>query len=283
MHDDPFVCVTCGAHLPGSEAPPDVCRVCTDPRQYVGAHGQRWLRHSELARSHRTRVELIDTDLWGVGVEPSFGIGQRALLVCAPEGNVLWDCVPLVDASGVALLEALGGVRTIAVSHPHFYTGVARWAEALGAEVLLHADDREHVQHPSERIRHWQGERLALPGGLTLVRGGGHYRGGTVLHWPAGADGRGVLLTGDIVQVIPDKQHVGFMWSYPNLIPLPAPEVERVAAALAPLAFDRLYGGWWDRVIDAGAHEIVQRSAARYVQALQVRLDGPPLPWPEST
>jgi hypothetical protein len=283
VNDDAIVCVTCGAHLPGSAPPPEVCPICGDPRQYVGAQGQQWLRHAELARHHRTRVELVDTDLWGVGVEPSFGIGQRALLVRTPEGNVLWDCVPLVDASGVALLEALGGVRTIAVSHPHFYTGVAAWAEALGAEALLHADDREHLHRPSPRVRFWSGERHALPGGLTLVRGGGHYRGGTVMHWPAGADGRGALLSGDIVQVIPDRQHVGFMWSYPNLIPLPAREVERVAAALAPLAFDRVYGGWWDRVIESGAHEIVQRSARRYVRALQGRLDGPALPWPEAS
>jgi hypothetical protein len=287
---DPFVCVTCGAHdigapppaggEAGDGAPPEVCPICADPRQYVGEGGQRWLRHSQLARSHRTRVELVDDDLWGVGVEPSFGIGQRALLVRTSEGNVLWDCVPLVDASGVTLLEALGGVRTIAVSHPHFYTGVALWAEALGAEVLLHAADREHLQVTNARVRHWDGERLALPGRLMLVRAGGHFAGSTVLHWLAGAGGRGALLTGDTVQVIPDRGHVGFMWSYPNLIPLPAREVERVAAALAPLAFDRLHGGWWGRVIETDAHEIVQRSARRYVRALEERLDGewvPPL------
>jgi hypothetical protein len=281
MESDPIVCATCGVHLPGDAPPPDACPICTDPRQYVGEHGQRWLRHAELARGHRTRVELVEDGLWGVGVEPSFAIGQRALVVRTPEGNVMWDCVPLVDASGVALLEALGGVRTIAVSHPHFTTGVALWAEALGAEVLLHAADRAHLHRGGPRVRFWEGERLALPGDLTLVRAGGHYAGGTVLHWPGGAGGRGALLVGDIVQVIPDRTHVGFMWSYPNLIPLPEREVARVAAALAPLSFDRIHGGWWGRRIDAGAHEVVQRSARRYAAALAGRLDGESVPWPD--
>ncbi|MBA2668390.1 MAG: hypothetical protein H0U69_15300, partial [Trueperaceae bacterium] len=122
---DPWVCATCGAHLEADVAPPDPCPICADPRQYVGEGGQRWLRLGELAAHHRTRVERVEHDLWGVGVEPSFAIGQRALVVRTPEGNVMWDCVPLVDESAVELLQALGGVRTIAVSHPHFYTGVA--------------------------------------------------------------------------------------------------------------------------------------------------------------
>jgi hypothetical protein len=281
MPVDAIVCATCGAHFPGDAAPPDVCPICEDPRQYVGQGGQRWLRHDDLTRDHRTRVELVHDDLWGLGVEPPLAIGQRALLVRTAAGNVLWDCVPLVDRSGVALIEALGGVRFVAVSHPHFYTGVTAWAEALGAEALLHAADRAHLHRGSDRVRFWEGERLALPGGLTLVRAGGHFAGGTVLHWPAGAGGRGALLTGDIVQVIPDRQHVGFMWSYPNLIPLPSREVARVWAALEPLTFDRLYGGWWDRIIEHDAKGIVQRSAARYARALEARLDGETVPWPD--
>jgi hypothetical protein len=274
-----MVCCACGTHLAGDADPPAVCPICADQRQYVpAATGQRWLRHGELARSHRTRVELVEPDLWGVGVEPKFAIGQRALLVCTSEGNVLWDCVPLCDQSGVELVRALGGAHTIAVSHPHFYGAIVPWAEALDAEVLLHAADREHVHRPSERIRFWEGERLGLPGGLTLVRAGGHFAGGTVLHWPAGADGRGALLAGDILQVIPDRMYVGFMWSYPNLVPLPLREVQRVAASLEGLEYERIVGGWWDRIIHRDGPAVVRRSVERYERALQRRLDGETLP-----
>ncbi|HEX7040688.1 MAG TPA: hypothetical protein VF202_11265 [Trueperaceae bacterium] len=274
------VCATCGAHYPGDAPRPDTCRICADERQYVPTGGQRWLSLASLAEDHVNRIEEVEPDLHGVGVEPPVGIGQRALLVRTPEGNVLWDCVPVLTEAGRARLEELGGVAAIAVSHPHFYTGIALFAELLGATVHLHEADREHVTHPSPRIRFWQGERLELFGGVTLVRAGGHFAGGTVLHWPAGAGGRGALLTSDIIRVVPDRRHVSFLYSYPNQIPLPAREVERVGAAVAPFAFERIHGGWWGTVIESGAKDAVRRSVERYRRALEGRLDGAELPWP---
>jgi len=123
---------------------------------------------------------------------------------------------------------------------------------------------------PDPAVRFWDGETQDLGGGLTLVRCGGHYEGGQVLHV---ADRR-ALLAGDIVQVIPDRRHVGFMYSYPNLIPLPAARVEAIAAALEPFAFDSIYGAWWDRFIERDGSAIVRRSVDRYVRAVT----GPGLP-----
>ena len=277
---DPHVCLTCGAHVPGDRAAPEVCPTCSDERQYVGLHGQRWQRHSVLAAEHATVVDPVEPGLYAVGVEPSVAIGQRALVVCTPEGNLMWDCVGVLTDAGRDAIAAIGGVRTIAVSHPHFYTGIATVAEALGAEVLLHAADAAHVTHPHPRIRHWDGERRGIFGGITLVRAGGHFAGGTVAHWPGGAERRGALLSGDIIQVVPDRRFVGFMYSYPNLIPLPLREVERVAASIDDLPFDRIYGGWSDRVVATGAKGVVARSVERYRRALAGRLDGERLPWP---
>jgi hypothetical protein len=79
---------------------------------------------------------------------------------------------------------------------------------------------------------------------------------------------RSTLLSGDIVQVIPDRTFVGFMWSYPNLVPLPAREVERIATALEPWPFERILGAWWDRLVPANGSEVVRRSAERYVRAV---------------
>jgi hypothetical protein len=50
-------------------------------------------------------------------------------------------------------------------------------------------------------------------------------------------------MTGDIIQVVADRTHLSFMWSYPGLIPLSASKVKQVAEAVDPLAFDRIYGG----------------------------------------
>lgn len=280
MAPSPHVCLTCGAHYPGEEPRPEQCRICADERQYVPAAGQRWLSLEELTADHVNRIEEIEDDLFGVGVEPEVGIGQRALLVRTARGNVLWDCVPLLTHAGRSRLEELGGVAAIAVSHPHFYTGVANIAEQLGSTVYLHAADRAHVTHDSPRIKYWEGERRQLVGGITLIRAGGHFAGGTVLHWPAGAGGAGALLTSDIITVIPDRGHVSFLYSYPNQIPLPVREVERIGAAVEPFDFDRIHGGWWGRVITAGAKGVVRRSVDRYRRAIHGRLDGAELPWP---
>jgi hypothetical protein len=128
---------------------------------------------------------------------------------------------------------------------------------------------------PDPTVTFWEGETYPMFGDLTLIRCGGHFEGGQVAHWPAGAEGKGVLLTGDILTVVPDIRYVSFMYSYPNLIPLPAACVEHIAAAVAPYRFDRIYGAWWPRVIPSDAYEAVQRSARRYVQALQGKLEAP--------
>jgi glyoxylase-like metal-dependent hydrolase (beta-lactamase superfamily II) len=261
-----FVCATCGVQHAESEEPPPACAICEDERQWVPPEGQRWTTLEELRREHRNRVEP-EGELTGIGTEPRFAIGQRALLVPAPEGNVLWDCVTLLDDETVAAVDELGGLAAIAISHPHYYSSLVEWSRAFGGvPVYLHEADRRWVMRPDACVVHWSGETLELQEGLTLVRCGGHFDGGTVLHWAAGADGRGALLSGDVVQVIPDRGWVAFMYSYPNLIPLPPEKVLAVAAALEPYPFEPIYGAWWKAVIPANGKEIVRRSAERYVE-----------------
>jgi hypothetical protein len=66
------------------------------------------------------------------------------------------------------------------------------------------------------------------------------------------------------LQVAQDRRYVSFMYSYPNYIPLSAATVDRIVASLAPYAFDRIYGAWWDRNVNSDAKEAVHRSAERY-------------------
>ena len=262
-----FVCATCGVQHATSDEPPPICRICEDERQWVPEQGQQWTTLEELRVAHTNRVEQEgEPGLTGVGTEPSFAIGQRALLVQAEAGNVLWDCVTLVDDETVAAVERLGGVSAIAISHPHYYSSLVEWSRAFGGvPVHLHAADREWVMRPDGCIAFWEGETLELGPGLTLVRCGGHFEGGTVLHWAAGAEGRGALLSADIVQVIPDRGWVSFMYSYPNLIPLPAAAIRHIGAALEPFDFERIYGAWWDRIVGEDGKAAVRRSAERYV------------------
>jgi len=246
-----------------------VCLICEDERQFVNPRGQTWTSPDALRRSHRNVLRAEEPGLTGIGMEPSFGIGQRALLLRTRDGNVLWDCVPLLDSSVVDAVQAMGGLAAIAVSHPHFYAAMVDWSRAFGrVPVYVHAADRRYVMRPDPAIEFWEGERRELPGGLTLVRCGGHFEGSTLLHWPEGAKGRGVLLSGDTIQAVPNRRAVSFMFSYPNYIPLPAAAVQRIAEAVEPLVFDRIYGGWFDRMVSARAKAVVTRSAARYLKAI---------------
>jgi hypothetical protein len=263
-----FICVTCGSQHSPSAQPPAECAICTDERQYVGHGGQRWTTLAELRRERRADIREEEPGLTGIGSTPSFAIGQRALLVETEAGNVLWDCLAPFDEEVAAAVRQRGGIDAIAISHPHFYTTMVEWSRAFEAPIHLHAADRRWVMRPDAAIDFWDGERLDLFGGLTLLRLGGHFAGGTVLHWAAGAEGRGALLSGDIVQAMADPRWVGFMRSYPNLIPLPATAVEGIVAALEPWPFDRLYAAWFGRVVDSDAAAAVRRSADRYVLAV---------------
>jgi glyoxylase-like metal-dependent hydrolase (beta-lactamase superfamily II) len=244
---------------------PGACPVCEDPRQYVPYDtGQVWVPCDDYVSSHEPEIR-DDHGILGIGATPSFGIGQRALLVKSAAGNVLWDCVPYLDDKVVARVRAEGGVAAIAISHPHFQSAVVEWAHAFACPVYVHEADRAWIQRPDPSVRFWEGETLGLGGGLTLVRCGGHFDGSQVLHWAE----RRALLSGDTVHVIPDRRYVAFMWSYPNLIPLPVEKVRGIADALAPFAFDTIHGAWWGAVVPRDGSEAVRRSAERYARAVR--------------
>lgn len=261
-----FICTECGTQFAESEVPPPGCQICEDVRQNVRWDGQAWTTLEDLRRTHRMRFEEEAPGITGIGATPSFAIGQRALLVEDPDGNVLWDCMSLIDDDIVAAVERKGGLKAVAISHPHFYTTMVAWSEAFGGiPIYVHADDSRWVQRPHKAIVPWQGETHALSSSLTLIRCGGHFDGSTVLHCATGA---GAILSGDTIQVTQDRKFVSFMYSYPNIIPLNRRAVSTIASALAPYRFDNIFGAWWRRNIIGGAHEAFERSVERYLAAI---------------
>jgi hypothetical protein len=264
-----FLCTTCGTQFAESATPPPRCPICDDPRQYVKPSGQQWTTLDQLRRTHKNTLRAEEPSLISLGIEPYFAIGQRAFFVRSKGGNLLWDCLPLLDEALAEAIRALGGLTAVAISHPHYYSSMVEWSRALGnVPIYLHGADRQWVVRPDPAVVFWEGETKALGEGLMLVRCGGHFDGGTVLHWAGGAEGRGVLLTGDILQVVPDRKHVSFMYSYPNHIPLGASAMRRIVAAVEPFAYDRLYGAFWDMTIDRDGKAAVARSAERYLRAI---------------
>jgi hypothetical protein len=263
-----FICTACGTQYPESPQPPAQCPICEEERQYVPARGQTWTTLDSLKAGHMNAFDEHEPNVIGIGTTPNFAIGQRAILVRTAGGNVLWDCIATLDDATIALIKGLGGIQAIAISHPHFYTTMVEWSRAFNAPIHLHAADRDWVMRKDGAIRYWQGETLKLSDGVTLVRCGGHFPGGTVLHWQGGADGKGVVCSGDVLTVTVDRKWLSFMRSYPNLIPLSRREVEGIGRAMAPFAYERIYGHYFDRVIASDAKAVMEKSVARYVAAV---------------
>ena len=264
-----YICETCGAQYSARQTPPDECRICMDERQYVRAGGQKWTTLDVIRLSHHNRFETLEPGLVGIVTEPGFAIGQRPLLLQAKGKNILWDCNSLIDGQTIATVKALGGLSAIAISHPHFYDSMVEWSQAFGGiPIYIHAEDREWVTRPDKAIIYWDGPAYELADGVTLVRCGGHFEGSAVLHWAGGASGKGALFTADTIHVAADRKHVTFMRSFPNLIPLSSKKIECILHAVEPYAFDRIYGGWPDRVILEDAKPAVKHSAERYLKAI---------------
>jgi hypothetical protein len=263
-----WVCAACGNHFPGDR--PEVCVVCADERESVPPGGQRWTTLGELAAAgYRSDVREVEPGLTGIGADPPFAIGQRALLVSTPGGNLLWDPSGFVDDAAIGAVRIAGGLGFVTASHPHFYGAIAEWAGAFGAEILVPVVDAGWLRAGAGlRVRTWSGTLAVLPG-VTLVQCGGHFPGSAVLHWAGGAGGRGALLSGDTIVVTPGEDRVTFIWSAPNRLPLCERAVRGVVDAVRPYAFDRIYGGWWTPVLRSGARDVVLRSGARYIEHLR--------------
>ena len=92
-----YICNTCGSQFSETMAPPPACPICDDERQYVPTSGQTWTTHDSMTRKFTNTFRQYEPNLMGIGTVPAFGIAQRALLIRTPEGNVLWDCVSLID------------------------------------------------------------------------------------------------------------------------------------------------------------------------------------------
>ncbi|KAA2244862.1 MBL fold metallo-hydrolase [Chitinophaga agrisoli] len=261
-----YICTTCGIQYNETSQPSAQCPVCEDDRQYVGPGGQSWTTLEQVTRQHRNIIEKVAPNLYAIYTTPSFAIGQRAYLLITPGGNILWDCITNLDASTIDLIQHLGGIHAIAISHPHYFSTIVEWSHAFNkAPVYVHALDSQWLGRTDPVIRLWEGAEQPLWDDIRLVLCGGHFPGGNILHWPAGHEGKGALLVGDIIQVSPDLKTVSFMYSYPNLIPLPKRDILQIQAAVQPLPYDAVYGAF-GRVIRANGREAVDFSIERYLR-----------------
>ena len=258
------ICATCGTRYAEAKQAGDTCIICNDDRQYVLEKGQEWVSYEAVSGHHSIRIDKRGKGLYELRVVPAFAITQRVFLVESPGGNILWDCIPLLDEPTAAFILSKGGLKAIAISHPHYYSLMAAWAKVFDCPIYLHEADQEWIMDERSHIALWSGKNKALWDDISLVHTPGHFPGSTVLHLPHHGS-QGALLTGDSVFVTRDRKQVSFMYSFPNYIPLPASDVHLIHERIAPLAFDSMYSAFEGLNIDAGAKAAFERSVNRYL------------------
>lgn len=257
------ICATCGTQYPPGYLQ-NSCLICEDDRQYVPDEGQQWTNRATLSGNHHSVVREIKPRLYEINLQPKFGIGQRALLVQSAGGNILWDCIPLIDEPLIAFIQQAGGIRAMAISHPHYYSNQAEWSAQFDCPVYLPETEKDFVVYPGDHIRFWKGSGHDFWDGIRVIRIGGHFLGSSVLRVP-GISKQGTLLCGDTFNLSPSRKHFSVMYSYPNKIPLPVREVQRIRTLMASLDFDEVYGFWSYQNLTDSAKSVMLQSLDRYV------------------
>ena len=263
--DDYLVCTACGTQFPitDRQALP-TCRICDDPRQFTPPAGQSFTTMAEVRRKHRNVFHAAtggDERLTSIASEPKLAIGQRAILVRTPAGNILWDCLTLIDEETVARIRALGGLKAIVISHPHYYSSHVEWAAAFDCPVYLRAEDRAWTVQQSPRQVFWDADDVQPVAGTAstalAIRLGGHFPGSQVLLFdghlliadtlvttPAGLGSWATDALGTPRQRPAGMNSFAFMWSIPNMIPLSGEEVFAMWAILKHHDFTSTHGAF---------------------------------------
>ncbi|KAK0654432.1 Uncharacterized protein DIS24_g5257 [Lasiodiplodia hormozganensis] len=276
-----LICHTCGTQfdVPASEPLPS-CRICDDPRQFVPPTGQAWTSLAKLRGHYENRWEqdAEEKGMWSIWTEPKFAIGQRAILIETPEGNVLWDLITYLDPKTIDFINSRGPLRAIVISHPHYYTTHIEWARAFDVPIYTSAEDsswfnradlssspiRRLITHPVETI---------LPN-VTAIKTGGHFPGSLVLLW------KKHLMVADTFVTVPSGLYhrdrppgttsYSFMWSIPNMIPLSPPEIHAMWKAVAPFEWESTHGAF--RGMDIRRKDC--KSAVLESMKIQVKYEG---------
>ncbi|KAI1324620.1 beta-lactamase-like protein [Xylariaceae sp. FL0255] len=267
--EDPLdmpICTACGTQYPTERTN---CLICDDPRQFTPPTGQSF---TSLSNLHSDGYQNIFTPLHipndpeaevvftSIHTKPKLAIGQRAILIKTPAGNVLWDCVTLLDDDTVKEINSRGGLKAIVISHPHYYTTHIEWAKAFDCPVYVASQDKEWLARrgsPSQTVFLSDSDIETDIQGTKVIRLGGHFPGSLVMLY------RNRLLIADTLVTTPSglgnwdvdaakaprdrppgMNTFVFMWSIPNMIPLPPDVIVAMWDILKKYEFESTHGAF---------------------------------------
>lgn len=261
--NDKLICTTCGTQMVLHFDEDINCPICSEERQYIPEGGQSWTTQTKLLKNSSVRIEKLTEQLYELTVVPTFAIGQRALLVLSDSGNILWDCIPLMDETTIQFIKSKGGLKAIAFSHPHYYSNMNDWAETFNCPIYIHKNDEKWIFDKEKNVNLWNGLEKLFWDGIKIINIGGHFDGSSILQVPF-LSKKGTLLCGDTLYISPSLKHTAVMYSYPNRIPLTVWEVAKIKTRFEELEFDTIYGFYSYQNLLNNAKSILMKSLERY-------------------
>jgi len=270
MNNHP-ICNTCGTQFLGEKQLNELCPICNDDRQFVPEEGQSWTNLDELKRKHTVKITQFTDSLYSLTVTPGFAIGQRAFLILSPHGNILWDCIPLLDEPTIDFIKSKGGLKAIALSHPHFYSTMNEWAAVFDCPIYIHQNDSEFIFNRGPHVQLWGGDSEQLWDGIKLVNIGGHFPGSSILHIASLSPG-GSIFCGDTFYLAPSKRFIAVMYSYPNRIMLAKKEFLSVYKKSSDLEFDTFHGASFEgQSLFGNANDVFTASMKNYMERYEIQ------------
>lgn len=256
-----LVCLTCGTQFPTSDRTAvKTCHICDDPRQFVPPSGQAFTTLGELIKAHKNEFvpHAEDPTITFISTTPKLCIGQRAALIQTPRGNILWDCIALLDEETIGRIEAVGGLEAIVISHPHFYSTHVQWARAFKCPVYLASEDKEWAtMDSSHQVLITETETEIEGTGIKAIKLGGHFPGSmvllssgrlfiadTLMTTASGIGKWDVDAAGESRSRPSGVNSFSFLYSIPNLIPLSVDEMARMWGILKRYEFNATHGGF---------------------------------------
>ena len=145
------------------------------PTASIGAEGEHDVRSAQ-----REFPAPIDRDgVFHLGFHSEKSFGAASYLIRREAGNVMVDS-PRWNRGLADRIEALGGARTIFLTHRDDVADQAKWAERFRADRIIHAADRTHSTRDVERAIEGE-EPVAIAEDLIVIPTPGHTRGSACL------------------------------------------------------------------------------------------------------
>lgn len=288
------------------------CFICDDPRQFTPPTGQSFTTLRDLYQgAYRNEFVPYPQDerITFIYTTPKVGIGQRCALIKTPAGNILWDCITFLDTPTVHKILEMGGIQAIVISHPHYYSTHLLWARTFDCKVYLADEDKQWLAQRDDARQIFLGpdetemdipsihetcmtddKDVIIPSGAKALKLGGHFPGSMVLLF----DGR--LLIADTLVTTPSglgswetdatgtartHSYLGrpsgmnsfvFMWSIPNMIPLPPNEIANMWRILERYQFRSTHGAFMGQDIED------RELKRRVLESMQIQIKA--MGWP---